>query len=128
MLIIFGLVNIIRDEFTSIYLATYGGHKDAVKLLLKLNANPEITAPDKSTCLMLATQRDDNDMVAILARSGKANINDHSHDSVAPLHIAVEKVRYMRDATECYSPKMPLYCVILYFSASFRPHDNLRTT
>jgi ankyrin repeat protein len=58
---------------TPLLLATQGGHREVVRLLLQSNADPDDSDEDGNTALLLATQHQNREIIRLLLR--KADVD-----------------------------------------------------
>lgn len=81
------------DNYTPLHRASYGGHKDCAKYLLKNGANIEAKTTDNWTPLHCAV-RWNNILVAESLIQHGADINSKSNGGNTPLHIVASNGRY----------------------------------
>lgn len=81
------------DGYTPLHRASYGGHKDCVKYLLRHGANIESKTKDDWTPLHCAVRWNNIEVAEILIKNG-ANVNARSSGNNTPLHIVASNGRY----------------------------------
>lgn len=81
------------DGYTALHRASYGGHKDCIKYLLKYGANIEAKTTDGWTPLHCAARWNNIEVAEYLLERG-ADINAKSSGGNTPLHLAASNGRY----------------------------------
>lgn len=81
------------DGYTALHRASYGGHKDCIKYLLRHGADLEAKTTDGWTPLHCASRWNNIEVAEYLLESG-ANINARSSGGNTPLHLAASNGRY----------------------------------
>lgn len=81
------------DGYTALHRASYGGHRDCVKYLLKRGANLKAKTTDGWTPLHCAARWNNIDVAECLLEKG-ADINAKSSGGNTPLHLAASNGRY----------------------------------
>lgn len=81
------------DGYTPLHRASYGGHKDCAKYLLKKGANINVKTNDHWTPLHCAVRWNNVVVAEYLIREG-ADINAKSKGGNTPLHIVASNGRY----------------------------------
>lgn len=81
------------DSYTPLHRASYSGHRDCVKYLLKYGANIEAKTSEDWTPLHCAV-RWNNIVVAEYLVNVGANVNAKSNGGNTPLHIVASNGRY----------------------------------
>lgn len=82
------------DNYTPLHRASYGGHKDCVKYLLKHGANIEAKTTDEWTPLHCAVRWNNVEVAEYLIKQG-ADINAKSEGGNTPLHIVASNGPYL---------------------------------
>jgi hypothetical protein len=81
-------VNVLDSEhMTALHYACKRGNKDAVSLLLRLDADVNLQNKTGWTALAIASDKGYVDVCKLLIAS-KAKVNIHSHHDVSPLHVS----------------------------------------
>ncbi len=75
--------------WTALHHASFKGHLDCIKILLKNGANIQCKTNDNQTCLHLASEKGHTDVVKILLEKG-ANIQIKTNDEDTCLHLAIK--------------------------------------
>lgn len=81
------------DGYTPLHRASYGGHRDCVKYLLKKGANIEARTDEDWTPLHCAVRWNNIVVAEELVKAG-ANINAQSNGGNSPLHIVASNGKY----------------------------------
>lgn len=81
------------DGYTPLHRASYGGHKDCAKYLIKHGANLEARTNDLWTPLHCAVRWNNLLVAEFLIKKG-ADVNAQSDGGNTPLHIAASNGRY----------------------------------
>jgi ankyrin repeat protein len=77
-----------EDEETALFKAASQGHSPMVKLLLKMDAHPNILNKEAKSALHRAASRGYHDIVCLLINFG-ANIHQTNQDKQSALHLAI---------------------------------------
>ncbi|AFZ79742.1 hypothetical protein BEWA_025910 [Theileria equi strain WA] len=103
-----------RDEFgrTALHLASFEGHLESARVLIKYGADVRALAKNAMTCLHFAVQKGHLEVAKLLCKKG-ANISSRTSSScVTPLHLAMENGHVecalfliQRGATQRYNKK-----------------------
>lgn len=81
------------DHYTALHRASYGGHRDCAKYLIKRGANIEARTSEDWTPLHCAVRWNNITVAELLIQLG-ANINAKSNGGNTPLHIVASNGAY----------------------------------
>ncbi|XP_063713547.1 E3 ubiquitin-protein ligase mib1-like isoform X1 [Symsagittifera roscoffensis] len=84
------VVNGLFAGHTALQAASQNGHVDAVKLLIKFNANLETQDKDGDRAMHHASLGDEKEVVEVLGKAG-ADLNARNNKRQTPLHLAVNR-------------------------------------
>lgn len=76
-----------KDGWSPLMLASKGGHKDIVGILLKHNVCLDLQGKDGNTCLIIACGEGNSDIIELLLQNG-ASVNLPNDEGETALHIA----------------------------------------
>lgn len=82
-----------KDNYTPLHRASYGGHLDCAKYLIRHGANIEAKTDDGWTPLHCAVRWNNADIAEYLLKKG-ADVNARSSGNNTPLHIVCSNGRY----------------------------------